>query len=554
MTIFAKTSKIHSYELSEIERLPSVLFEDDDILAIDKPYGFNAHTNDSKVEHADFVQDGLIEIYEKALQRRLHVIHRLDQTTTGVMIFGKSAEGAKKYADFFFNRQVKKTYWFVTKHRSRRDEFSVERAIVHKGRELSAQTSLKLLKKDREFELWEANPRTGRNHQIRIHALASQIPILGDLKYEGASFPFLCLHNCRIEFPNGVVISSVPPRYFENLELLENLELCKLIFEADRRSRLFAAGNLRDQSFRLSHNIHLTEDPGFTIDQYGKQLVLSWYREEWDELTEKMFAHYSSLVQLPILVRLMAKKEILALPSQRMIFPDGQQSVPPAKWTAKEEDSSWECHAGAGSVVGAPLNQRLQRAWVRRNARELSVLSLFAGSGGYSLAAALGGATEVTSVDGNKNSLAWARENFVLNGLLPDSYKFFCRDSIHFLEQCQAKNMKFDLITCDAPSFQKRDKRIFKLKDELEPLIARCLGCLTAQGALLFSTTFDGFFVQDLKKAFVSTQQKMKMPELEVSFILPSLDFELPYKRTQLKSFLIRFQSARPKAGPIPKL
>ena len=86
--------------------LLSVLFENEDIIAIDKPYGFNAHTNDSKVEHSEFIQDGLIEIYEKQLQKKMHIIHRLDQTTTGVMIFGKSAESAKKYAEYFFNREV----------------------------------------------------------------------------------------------------------------------------------------------------------------------------------------------------------------------------------------------------------------------------------------------------------------------------------------------------------------------------------------------------------------------------------------------------------------
>jgi len=87
-------------------RLPdpllSVLFEDSDIIAIDKPYGFNAHTNDSKVEHSDYIQDGLIEIYEKQLNCKLHIIHRLDQTTTGVMIFGKSVESAKKICRLFF--------------------------------------------------------------------------------------------------------------------------------------------------------------------------------------------------------------------------------------------------------------------------------------------------------------------------------------------------------------------------------------------------------------------------------------------------------------------
>ena len=97
------------------DKLLSVLFENDDIIAIDKPYGFNAHTNDSKIEHSEFIQDGLIEIYEKQMGIKLHIIHRLDQTTTGVMIFGKSADSAKKYAEYFFNRLVKKTYLFITK-------------------------------------------------------------------------------------------------------------------------------------------------------------------------------------------------------------------------------------------------------------------------------------------------------------------------------------------------------------------------------------------------------------------------------------------------------
>ncbi|RYZ82895.1 MAG: hypothetical protein EOP06_20935, partial [Proteobacteria bacterium] len=83
-------------------RLPdpllSILFENEEIIAVDKPYGISAHTNESKAEHGQFVQDALIEIYEKQLEIPLHIVHRLDQTTTGVMIFAKSSEAAKVYA------------------------------------------------------------------------------------------------------------------------------------------------------------------------------------------------------------------------------------------------------------------------------------------------------------------------------------------------------------------------------------------------------------------------------------------------------------------------
>jgi len=150
-------------------RLPdyllSTLFEDDDIIAIDKPYGFNAHTNDSKLEHSDAIEDGLIEIYEKQRRSKLHIIHRLDQTTTGVMIFGKSAESAKKYAEYFFNRQVKKTYLFITQNKSQKKSALINQPIIHKAKELQAETGFQFIKKSENYELWQAFP--GRAAIIR---------------------------------------------------------------------------------------------------------------------------------------------------------------------------------------------------------------------------------------------------------------------------------------------------------------------------------------------------------------------------------------------------
>ena len=109
----------------------SVLFENDEILAIDKPYGINCHTNESKAEHGDFAEDGLIEIFEKNLNTKLYISHRLDQTTTGVIIFAKTPAAAKKYAEFFFQRKVKKTYWFITAAKSNKNNFLIDQVIVH---------------------------------------------------------------------------------------------------------------------------------------------------------------------------------------------------------------------------------------------------------------------------------------------------------------------------------------------------------------------------------------------------------------------------------------
>ncbi len=520
--------------------LLSILFEDEDILAIDKPYGINSHTNDSKIGNFDFIHDGLIETFERQLGRKLYIVHRLDQTTTGVIIFAKSPESAKKYADFFFNKEVKKTYWFVTASKSVREEFSIDQMIVHKAKDLEAQTDFKRIKKSSRFELWQANPLTGRNHQIRIHAEAAGIALLGDEKYNGAAYAFLCLHNRRIEFPNGLVIESEPPIYFNDLNLLENTILAKALFETDRRQRLFS-GTTSDQCYRLVHNKNDFKDLGFTIDQFGENLILSSYTEDWTEADQQTFTYYANYVKKPIFVRLMYNRGKDAVhKSQFHILPSTVSKTLETVWIAHENQTKYEMRSDSGQSFGLFLDQRLQRNWVKQNTNKKSVLNLFSYTCGFSVAAALGEAREVTSVDTSKNVLNWGRRNFEINQIDTEKHKFLCRDSITFLEQSLTKNIKYDLIICDPPSFSRGEKGVFKIETSLETLLRNCLACLSEKGDLLFSTNFENFVVDDIRKAILKVQAELKIKNLEINCVHSALDFELAGKRSILKSFLIR--------------
>ena len=487
--------------------LLSVLFENEDIIAIDKPYGINSHTNDSKIGNSDFINDGLIETFERQLNRKLYIVHRLDQTTTGVIIFAKSPESAKIYADFFFHKQVQKTYWFITASRSDVDEIAIDQVIVHKAKDLQAQTLFKKIKNSSKFELWQANPLTGRNHQIRIHAQAAGIPLLGDQKYTGAEYPFLCLHNCRIEFPNGLVIQSNPPVYFNDLNLLENQILAKALFETDRRQRLFA--NVHgDQCFRLVHD----KDLGFTIDQFGQHLILSSYEEQWTEQDQRTFSYYANYMQKPIYVRLMHDRGKDALnKSQFTIVPIGTTESLATNWVAKENNINYEMRSDSGQSFGLFLDQRLQRNWVKNNCKDKTVLNLFSYTCGFSVAAALGGAKEVTSVDTSKTVLNWGRKNFELNQIDVSKHKFLLRDSITYLEQSITKGLQFDLIICDPPSFSRGEKGVFKIETSLEVLLRTCLRCLSVDGDLLFSTNFENFFVDDIRQVILKVQADLNL-------------------------------------------
>lgn len=535
--------------------LLSALYEDDEILAIDKPYGLNSHTNDSKIGNTDFIQDGLIEIYERQFQIKLHIVHRLDQTTTGVMIFAKSQEAAKKYADFFLNRQVKKTYWFITTGKILKNNFIIEKPILHKAKEFEAKTEFNLLNNSGGFSLWEAKPFTGRNHQIRIHAQAAEISILGDEKYEGTKFPFLCLHNRKIEFPNGVVLNSQPPIYFENLVLLNNQILVKALFEVDRRTRLFSHPHLAEQCFRLVHNKNDFKDFGFTIDQFGKVLVLSCYQENWLDEDQKTFSIVSKFLKKPILVRLMHnrgkdplnKSQILISTQSQSQSESGSSSEPEdfkSSWVAFENNIKYEMRSDSGQSIGLFLDQRLQRNWVLKNSDQKQVLNLFSYTCGFSVAAALGGASLVTSIDTNKNVLNWGRKNFELNDIDCSQHKFLVRDSLDFLENSFKKNLKYDLIICDPPSFSRGEKGVFKIESSLELLLKNCLGCLNENGVLLFSTNFENFYIDDIRKSILNVKNNLKtkysLDKFEINSIYPGLDFELPGKKSILKSFLIR--------------
>ena len=508
------------------DKLLSVLFEDSEIIAIDKAYGINTHTNDSKIGNTDFVQDGLIEIFEKQLGRKLHIVHRLDQTTTGVIIFAKTPVAAKKYAAFFFDRLVRKTYWFITAASNDSEEFTIDKTIIHKGRELEAKTNFKRLKKAAGFELWQANPLTGRNHQIRIHAQAAGISIIGDEKYEGADYPFLCLHNHCIEFPNGIVIYSHAPIYYQELIILKNPTLASALFECDRRLRLFA-GAAFDQCYRLVH-----KEFGYTIDQFGKNLVLSSYDETWSDADQKTFSEFAALIKKPVVLRMMHNRGKDPLNKSQLVLGDLPVET---NWLAKENEIIFEIRSDSGQSFGLFLDQRLQRNWVLQNSENRDVLNLFSYTCGFSVAAALGRAKLVTSVDTSKNVLAWGKRNFTHNGILPESHRFLLRDSLDYLDQCAKKQIRFDLVICDPPSFSRGEKSVFKIENELENLLRKCIAILNPGGDLLFSTNFENFFIEDIRKSILKVNA-----EVQIYNILPALDFELPGKSPLLKSFLIR--------------
>lgn len=188
------------------EHLPlTVLFEDESIIAIDKPTGMLAHPTSQ--ERGGTAVNALMGHLNGA---RPHLIHRLDRGTSGVLLAAKSEEAARELGALFEGRQIAKRYLAVLASEPGWTHLEVDAPIERfkDGRTpkwnvgLNGSAALTSLTKLRA-RLIRAEPWTGRTNQIRIHCASVGLPILGDVAYGGPPAERLCLHAFELEFCSG---------------------------------------------------------------------------------------------------------------------------------------------------------------------------------------------------------------------------------------------------------------------------------------------------------------------------------------------------------------
>ena len=191
----------------------SILLEDKDFIAINKPYGFAVHGGSS-------ITSGVVEMLRVIRgQPRIELAHRLDRDTSGCLLLCKKRGVLKEVQAAFRERTVKKKYTLIaqgrwpTKTRTIQDRLLRyetdwgERRVRVDAKGQVARTDFQILEAGERATLLQAALHTGRTHQIRVHAQSQGHPILGDTKYGGASGPKevarLCLHASRLVVPIG---------------------------------------------------------------------------------------------------------------------------------------------------------------------------------------------------------------------------------------------------------------------------------------------------------------------------------------------------------------
>lgn len=166
-----------------------VLFEDDAVLAVNKPAGVTAQPTPSRVG------DSLVDLVAAQLGRAPGLVHRLDKETSGVTLFGKTADATSALAAAFREGQVKKRYVAITAAGLPREgiiDLPLSKDPSRPGRwratsfanGVPALTRFELLH-DGAFCIVSLSPQTGRTHQLRAHLTAQGHPIAGDSRYGG---------------------------------------------------------------------------------------------------------------------------------------------------------------------------------------------------------------------------------------------------------------------------------------------------------------------------------------------------------------------------------
>ncbi|MEK7472308.1 MAG: RluA family pseudouridine synthase [Patescibacteria group bacterium] len=192
-----------------------IIYEDDDVLVIDKPAGVLSHSRGGLTREASVASFLRKHVDGLGTGDRAGIVHRLDRVTSGVMICAKNEPTMKFLQKQFQDRKVHKTYVAVTdkapKHMKAmidapigRDQNTPKQFHVDPhGKASSTKYEVKPLKNGKY--LWELTPLTGRTHQLRVHLKYLGCPIIGDELYEGTPADRLYLHANLLELklPSG---------------------------------------------------------------------------------------------------------------------------------------------------------------------------------------------------------------------------------------------------------------------------------------------------------------------------------------------------------------
>jgi 23S rRNA (cytosine1962-C5)-methyltransferase len=503
-----------------------ILRDDGELLIVDKPSGVPVHGGDERLP-GDVVTRLGAWLRATGSSEYLGVHQRLDVGTSGVLAFVRNPELNARLARDFEAGAVEKEYVAAVRIAAsspfaRADSLTLEhrlapgpdrrmRAVQRGGK--PCRTRCRVLERRGDRALVALRPETGRTHQLRVQLAESFAPIAGDREYGGARAPRLLLHARSLALPGlGVSVASAEPEAFAHW--LNDAEDA-LGTPAELARRLADAAVLRYPLLERTDTLRWVNGwgdalSGVVVDWYRGHTTLSLTSEAALAREAELAAALVELGAESVYAKRRPKADLRRVDAAELAPPDPVAGAAAAEPLVVNEDGTRvEVALGEGFSTGLFVDQRDNRRRVRETCAGAAVLNLFCYTGAFSVAAALGGAARVTSVDVSRRALERAQHNFALNGLDPSLHTFARVDVTRFLTRAAARGERFDWVVLDPPSFSSTGPSgVLRLDRDYAHLLDLSLVVLGRRGRLLAVTNHRGTSRSALRKLVLQAAER----------------------------------------------
>ena len=223
---------------------------------------------------------------------------------------------------------------------------------------------------------------------------------------------------------------------------------------------------------------------GLTVDLYGDYVVFSWYNSYVYQIRKIISEAFRQV--FPEVLGTYEKIRFKGLDYESAhIY--GQEA--PDFFTVLENGVLYQVFMNDGLMTGIFLDQHEVRgSLVDGLAMGKSLLNMFSYTAAFSVAAAMGGASQTTSVDLAKRSRELSEAHFQANGLSTDDHRFIVMDVFEYFKYAKRKGLTYDVIVLDPPSFARNKKQTFSVAKDYHKLISQSLEILNPEGIIIAST------------------------------------------------------------------
>ena len=223
---------------------------------------------------------------------------------------------------------------------------------------------------------------------------------------------------------------------------------------------------------------------GLTVDLYGDYAVFSWYNSYVYQIRQTISEAFRQV--FPEVLGTYEKIRFKGL-DYESAHVYGQEA--PEFFTVLENGVLYQVFMKDGLMTGIFLDQHEVRgSLVDGLAMGKSLLNMFSYTAAFSVAAAMGGASQTTSVDLAKRSRELSQAHFQANGISTDEHRFIVMDVFEYFKYAKRKGLTYDVIVLDPPSFARNKKQTFSVVKDYHKLISQSLEILNSGGIIIAST------------------------------------------------------------------